>query len=89
MNTEPPIRSHRLWRDVGITLGVVAVSPGILFGDFIAAEWHARDATARDYRPCGEDSRQRYTRADQRQLQLSSATANICSESASLGGFRM
>lgn len=34
----------RRWRDLAITFAVIAVTLGILFGDHIGAEWHARDA---------------------------------------------
>jgi hypothetical protein len=43
MNSELP-NSRRGWRDVAIMLGVVAAITAILFGDFIFAEWHRRDA---------------------------------------------
>jgi hypothetical protein len=39
-----PANSRRHWRDIAIMLGVVAAIIAILFSDFIAAEWHARDA---------------------------------------------
>ena len=44
MNTESANREHRPWRGFVIALAVIAMSLGILFGDDIAAEWHAHDA---------------------------------------------
>jgi hypothetical protein len=44
MNTESANREHRPWRGLVIALAVIAISLGIIFGDHIAAEWHARDA---------------------------------------------
>ena len=38
------VRPSRVWRDLSITFGVIALSLAVLFGDFIAAEWHAGDA---------------------------------------------
>jgi hypothetical protein len=43
MDSKPP-NSLRRWRDVAIMVAVVGAISAILLGDFIAAEWHARDA---------------------------------------------
>ena len=44
MNRESATREHGTWRSFAIALAVIAISLGILFGDHIAAEWHAGDA---------------------------------------------